>query len=129
MYQSQLRSGFKYPTVYLDRPSLQLFYLDAPIAPPESLALAVAGYLHLDGGAVRARADSLVRLAGDAPQTPVQPSEAAITAAMSRALGIADLVPIRCPVLCAPRYAPYLDALGLEALVDLMGRLPGTGGR
>jgi hypothetical protein len=106
---------------------LRLTYLGAARRAPDSLALAIAGYVRSAAFApdLKARADSLERAirgrAADA--APLTATEAAT--ALRNALGVVQLWTIRCPVVGAPDLRAYLDRLGADAFADLIGRPTG----
>jgi hypothetical protein len=74
---------------------VRVFYLDAPIHAPDSLAAAAAEYLR----------DRLHRDPRDATR-------------------VTFLFAIRYPIVFAPAQRPYLNALGADALVDLLDCVP-----
>jgi hypothetical protein len=105
------------------RPNLRMFYLDAAVRPADSLALGITARLRFfSATALRARADSLGRAVvshGGAPLTPE-----VLLAALRESVGVVRVSTIACPVVCAPELRPYLDTIGVDALADLIGRLP-----
>jgi len=108
------------------RPCLRLSYLGAARRSPDSLALAVAGYVRRGVFApdLRTRADSLERAIRGRAQDAVPPTAGDVSTALRDSLGVVQLLVIRCPVVSAPELRAYLDTLGLDAFADLMGRLP-----
>jgi hypothetical protein len=116
----------RFPSARDSRPVLELRLLRAPIGSPDAVALAVADHLHGGrfGPDMRARADSLARSIRERPGDAAPPTAAGTAGALHDSLGVIELYSVRCPVLCAPEVRSYLDALGVDALADLIGRPP-----
>lgn len=120
---SRLDNPFQYSAIHFHR--LRLYTLEAPIAAADSVALAVAEHeFAARRSDVRAGVDSLGHFLSREAAAGRAPDASTAATALSRTLGVAGVLTIRCPVLSAPHYAPYLDALGPNALADLIGRLP-----
>ena len=102
-----------------DGRSVRLFYVDAPIAAPESLALEVADYLGSISPEHRAQAGTLTRvirrLAAAKEPVTVQFLEQSL-----RDLDASLIFAIGCPVVCEEKLRRYVKALGGDALVNLM---------
>ena len=109
------------------RPGLKLFYLDATIRPADSLAIAITDHLHASASPLtRARADSLgraVRGHGGAPLTP-----SVLLDALREPLGLVYVAGLTCPMPCAPDVRSYIEALGVDTLADMIGRMPAGAG-
>jgi hypothetical protein len=104
------------------RPAVRLFYLDSPVAAPDSIARDVLRYLR-DGSfaqELRARIDSLepeiLRLA--AARDPGNAGR--LGPVLRDSLGVTLLFAIRCPLVCEPGLRRYLRALGPDAFADML---------
>lgn len=105
-------------------PSLALFFLDARIRPADSLALAITEHARTSASPVmRARADSLGRLVREHGGAPLTPE--ALLAGLRDPMGLVRVTPLTCPMLCASEIRAYVQTLGVDALADLIGRMPG----
>ncbi len=110
------------------RPTVRLFYLDTPVAAPDSLARDVLRYLR-NGSfppELGTRADSLeaeiLRLAADRDPNAM----GRLCGRLREAFGVTLLFTIRCPLVCEPGLRPYLKALGPDTFADLLEcRRPG----
>jgi hypothetical protein len=111
--------------------TILLVYLDAPPSPPDSLARALAASLR-DGPYpphVRARADTLMALAAAAREGAGRrgsPADDPLERYLSERMRASFLFALGCPVVCQPELRLRLDALGADALVNLvLGREDG----
>src|SRR5438445_4323610 len=101
--------------------SIRIFYLDAPIAAPDSIALAAAQYVR--GGfapPLAVRAESLAAALGERPGAEDRgPNAVSSLDRLRDALEVVPVFTLACPVVCAVRAAPRVRAIGAGAFADL----------
>ena len=110
------------PAARDERPELQLFYVDAPVASPDAFVLAIADHVRRGAypPAVRARADSVAARIRRGPAAGASPPAEKWAASLADSLRVRPLFAVGCPLVCAPGLRPYLVALGPDALVSLL---------
>ena len=103
----------------------RLFHLDASREDPDSLALSAADYVRRGSfpPELRARADTLAAEVRQRRIAALRPDPEWLEVRL-RALGVSLLFVPRCPVLGAPERRTTLNALGVDALVDLLDVTP-----
>ncbi len=105
---------------------LRSMYLDTSVASLDSMALALARGYRAPGFAapMRARADSLERAIRERAPDPRPTGAWDLAAGLRRSFGVVSIFTLRCPILCSAQLRPYVEALGVDGLADLMGRMP-----
>jgi len=109
--------------------AFRIFYLDAPVAEPDSIALAAARYVRAAfPPPLATRADSVAAALGAPPGASRRSSNP--TPALDLLRDVLEVVPLftlDCPVVCGVGAAPRVRAIGAGAFADLIdcgGRRP-----
>jgi len=109
--------------------AIRVFYLDAPVAEPDSIALAAARYVRANfPPPLATRADSLAAALREPPGVSHRSSHP--TPALDLLGDVLEVVPLftlDCPVVCGARAALRVRAIGAGAFADLIdcgGRRP-----
>jgi hypothetical protein len=104
-----------------DGPSARLVYIDTPLAPPDSVARAVADLVRSGPvpGAPGTRADSVAAaIAGSSARVSLDAPS--LDHLLREGLHVDPLFAIDCPVVFDARLRPYVSALGAKAFVELI---------